>query len=141
MPYYTVTNTVCSSTYYKGECQKTNTYEVDGGPGGIGGEGGVGEGYLQSPTEGLSGTEGATNPCPGTDFGEGGPKGTDGKKGGTGGAYGQPGEGNGEDITSDRYVAGGLAGRAIFGSNYRIDDGTLGGTKTTLKGSLVGSLN
>jgi len=141
MPYYTVTTTTCSSTQYKGECRKTNTYEVAGGNGGTGGSGGVGEGYLQTAAEGIAGTAGVTNPCPGTDFGGGGPRGTDGKKGGTGGAYGQAGEGNGEDITSIRYVAGGKPGRAISGSNYRIDDGTFGGTRSTLKGELVGLLN
>lgn len=141
MPYYTVTTTTCSSTQYKGECQKTNTYEVTGGDGGTGGNGGKGEGYLQSATEGAAGTEGITNPCPGTDFGDGGARGADGKKGGTGGAYGQPGEGNGLDVTSEGYVAGGKAGKAIIGANYRLDDGTFGGTKSTIKGDLVGSLN
>ena len=138
MPYYTVTTTTCSSNYFKGQCRKTNTYEVEGGAGGIGGAGGKGQGYLQSAEEGTAGTAGSTNPCPGTDFGEGGARGADGKKGGTGGAYGQPGEGNGEDITSVRYVAGGLPGRAITGSNYRIG---AEGTRNTLKGELVGSLN
>ena len=141
MPYYTVVNTTCSSTEYSGQCRKTNNYEVSGGNGGTGGTGGVGEGYLQTPSDGAPGTEGVTNPCPGTDFGPGGPRGADGKKGGTGGAYGQDGEGNGEDISSVRYVAGGRAGGAISGANFRIDDGRLGGTRSTLKGYLVGSLN
>lgn len=141
MPYYTVTTTTCASTQYKGQCRKTNTYEVTGGNGGTGGSGGVGQGYLQSAAEGVVGTEGVTNPCPGTDFGGGGARGSDGKKGGTGGAYGQPGEGNGLDITSTSYVAGGKAGKAITGANYRIDDGTFGGTRSNFKGDLVGSLN
>jgi hypothetical protein len=141
MPYNTVTETICSSIQYKGQCRKTNNYEVLGGNGGTGGTGGIGEGYLQTPTEGAGGTEGITNPCAGTDFGDGGPRGADGKKGGSGGAYGQDGEGNGEDISSVRYVAGGRAGGAISGANFRIDDGRFGGTKSTLKGELVGSLN
>lgn len=141
MPYYTVTTTTCSSTQYRGQCRKTNIYEVLGGNGGLGGTGGIGEGYLQNPTEGGAGTAGVTNPCPGTDFGSGGPRGTDGKKGGTGGAYGQSGEGNGLDPTLVGYVSGGNAGRAISGSNYKIDDGIFGGTRSTLKGDLVGSLN
>ena len=141
MPYYSVTETICSSTQYKGQCRKTNIYEVLGGDGGVGGYGGYGEGYLQNPSEGAAGTAGVTNPCPGTDFGTGGPKGVDGKKGGSGGAYGQDGEGNGLDPISVNYVSGGKKGNAIIGSNYKIDDGTFGGTKSTLKGELVGSLN
>jgi hypothetical protein len=141
MPYYTVSNTVCSSTQYDGQCQKTNTYEVSGGNGGTGGTGGVGEGYLQTAGDGVGGTEGTTNPCGASEFGSGGPRGADGKKGGTGGAYGQDGEGNGEDIVSVRYVAGGRSGRSVTGANFRVDDGTLGGTNATLKGDVVINAN
>lgn len=145
MPYYTSCSTVCSSTQYTGTCRKTNTFAVAGGPGGIGGDGGSGEGYGQSAQEGKAGLLGSANPCNAaaspSQFGEGGGQGADGKAGGDGGGYGQPGGNNGEEITSDRYVEGGLPGRAVIGYNFIIDDGDLGGSKSFLRGPVLITTN
>ena len=115
-----------------GECfccfyDRTVSYTVNtnGGAGGDGADGGLGEGYLQSRTFGPSGTGGSGG---GRNAGTGG----DGGDGGDGGTWGQDGEdgetgdtGSNGNRTSGSAGAsgtsGGTAGRAVAGSGYSID--------------------
>ena len=115
-----------------GECfccfydrQVNYTVNTNGGSGGDGADGGVGEGYLQSRTNGGTGAGGSGG---GTNAGTGG----QGGDGGDGGTYGQDGEdGETGDTGSNGNrtggsagasgTSGGTAGRAVAGSGYTID--------------------
>ena len=115
-----------------GECfccfyDRTVSYTVntDGGAGGDGADGGLGQGYLQSRTFGGTGAGGSSG---GTNAGTGG----QGGDGGDGGTWGQDGE-NGETgdtgtngnrtngVAGASGTLGGTAGRAVSGSGYTID--------------------
>lgn len=115
-----------------GECfccfydrQVSYTVNTNGGAGGDGADGGLGEGYLQSRTFGPSGAGGSGG---GRNAGTGG----QGGDGGDGGTYGQDGEdGETGDTGSNGNrtggsagatgTSGGTAGRAVAGSGYTID--------------------
>ena len=103
----------------------TGTNYFNGGTGGDGADGGVGQGYLQSRTNGGTGSNGAGG---GTNAGNGG----DGGDGGNGGDWGEDGEDGetGDTGTNGNHTngtggvsgtSGGTAGRAVAGSGYTID--------------------
>lgn len=115
------------NTLYERYCtyNYTETKNTDGGAGGDGPDGGVGEGYLQSRTLGQVGSSGLPG---GTNAGSGG----DGGDSGDGGFWGEDGEdgqtgdtGNNGNRTNGTAGAtgtlGGTAGRAVAGSGYTID--------------------
>lgn len=110
--------------YRKSVCERvvtiTTPYAVGGAPGGAGGDGGLGQGYNQTRTDGPGGIEGTPGGCPSY-----GGTGNTGDPGGNGGDWGSPG-GNTTNSGS-----GGAAGRAISGSNYTVT-GTINGN--TIKG-------
>jgi hypothetical protein len=110
----------------------------NGGEGGNGGNGGVGQGYLQSATGGVGGQGGAAGAAGGTDAGTGGTGGLGGN-GGTGKEYGLDGFPGIQGNTGNSGAAGnntgglagnagvlpvgngGIAGKAIAGSNYTLN--------------------
>ena len=110
----------------------------NGGEGGNGGNGGVGQGYLQSATGGVGGQGGAAGAAGGTDAGTGGTGGLGGN-GGTGKEYGLDGFPGIQGNTGNSGGAGnntgglagnagvlpvgngGIAGKAIAGSNYTLN--------------------
>ena len=115
-----------------GECfccfyDRQVSYNVDtnGGSGGDGADGGVGEGYLQSRTNGGTGAGGSGG---GTNAGTGG-KGGDGGNGGDWGEDGEDGDTGNTGSNGNRTsgsagasgTSGGTAGRAVSGSGYTID--------------------
>ena len=116
------------NTLYERYCtyNYTETKNTDGGGGGDGADGGLGQGYLQTRTNGGDGTGGSGG---GTNAGAGG----DGGDGGNGGDWGQDG-GNGVDgddgfngnrtngLSGIDRTLGGTAGRAVAGSGYTIDN-------------------
>lgn len=99
----------CNNTAYYSTCQRTTPYAVNGAPGGEGGDGGLGQGYNQTKTNGSLGVDGTAGGCP--DYGGTGSK---GEPGGNGGNWGADGKG------TDNTGSGGTAGRAITGSNYDV---------------------
>ena len=110
-------------------CTENVTYSyvtnTDGGAGGDGSDGGLGQGYLQNRTFGATGLLGGGG---GTNAGNGG-QGGDGGNGGFWGENGRDGEkgdtgfvGNRTNgLTGSNGTLGGNAGRAIVGSGYVID--------------------
>lgn len=102
--------------YRRSLCERRYTvydpYPVPGAPGGAGGNGSSGRGYnnLTASLTGVPGSLGTTGGCPYY-----GGTGRTGEAGGNGGDWGTPG-GN-----TTNTGAGGKAGRAITGSNYRVD--------------------
>ena len=115
-----------------GECfccfydrQVNYTVNTNGGAGGDGADGGLGQGYLQSRTFGGTGSGGSGG---GTNAGTGG-KGGDGGDGGTWGQDGEDGDTGNTGNNGNRTVGsaglsgtlGGTAGRAVSGQDYVID--------------------
>lgn len=107
-------------------CSVDDPQERVGAPGGIGGDGGLGQGYSQTKTNGISGTLGTPANCPTYAT-----AGENGKVGGNGGDWATSGGGTiRTDIAAMQntfYVSpssgyngsvGGAPGRAITGSNY-----------------------
>ncbi len=111
----------CSNTDFRSRCRRAIPFSVPGAPGGEGGNGGVGQGYNQTRTNGSGGSVGTTGGCQIY-----GGNGETGETGGNGGDWGTSG-GNTENTG-----AGGLAGRAIAGSNYSVT-GTI--NSATIKGA------
>lgn len=107
----------CVESVYQNVCS-VYTY-TSGGSRGIGGNGGVGQGYNQTRTNGAQRTLGTGG------GGCGATNGTDGETGGNGGDWASPG---GNTTNSGN---GGSAGRAITGSNYSVT-GTI--NSSTIKG-------
>lgn len=101
--------------FRKSLCERVYTvydpYSVPGAPGGGGGNGSAGRGYnnLTASLFGIGGTLGVSGGCPSY-----GGTGNTGETGGNGGDWGTNG-GNTTNIGN-----GGLAGRAITGSNYTV---------------------
>jgi hypothetical protein len=99
--------------FRKSVCQRTVTittpYAVGGAPGGAGGDGGLGQGYNQTRTNGSGGALGTPGGCPSY--------GSTGQTGETGGNGGDWGQGGGFTSNSGQ---GGASGRAISGSNYTV---------------------
>lgn len=116
----------CSSTQYRSQCRRTVYYGVPGAPGGIGGDGGRGQGYQWSRTGGAGGTGGTPGGCPNY-----GSPGDPGQPGGSGADWG----GGGETVYRyGRQNTGGPPGRGISGGNYRVDNGTYGGSASYVRG-------
>ena len=100
------------------QCRGTNYYTVAGGAGGEGGDGGAGRGYnnLSGTLSGNPGFPGAAGSCSGYDGTTTTPgTGNPGGNGGNGGDWASDGVSDGINIGS-----GGVAGRAISGSNYSV---------------------
>ena len=144
------TSSVCSTgkwwTYYYQYriCNYTVTYDVLGALGGQGGKGGDGQGYTKTRTDAPNfnetdgPTRGATGGCvdisddtaypnPKSDhlFYSLGGNGYDGQRGSHGGAYGT-------STNPTSAFDGGIAGRAITGSNYEVTGSV---SATTIKGA------
>lgn len=96
-------------------------YSTSGGSAGVGGNGGTGRGY-NNQSGSLTGTAGTAG---GSGGGCGASNGTSGETGGSGGEWGL--DGGDTNNTGD----GGVAGRAISGSNYSVN-GTI--NSNTIKG-------
>ena len=113
---------VTNRWYFTTRCEKR--YTIGGGAGGTGGNGGIGRGYNNQTASlaGASGTSGSPgSSCPGGNSGRGG-------DGGTGGPGGDWGSNGGETPNSG---SRGVAGKAIFGSNYTVT----GANSSTIKGA------
>ena len=98
-------------------CSATLYYDTSAPAGGAGGNGGVGQGYNQTRTNGSAGSAGSTSSCsPNTTVTE--TQGNTGETGGNGSDWGLDG-------SSTTVYNGGIAGRAVTGSNYIIDSNSV----------------
>ena len=93
-------------------CTVSDPIEVIGAAGGAGGSGGNGIGYNQSRGDGAVGEDGEEKQCPNT-----GNKGEDGGTGGNGADWGQRGK-DGQGVAG---YSGGAAGKAIYGTGYKVE--------------------
>lgn len=107
----------CRSTQYSATCRQTVYYNGAAPAGGAGGNGGIGQGYNQTKTNGSTGTAGALSSCSPNNT-QTQTQGATGETGGNGGDWGT----NGATTT---LATGGTTGRAIAGSNYVIDSNSV----------------
>jgi hypothetical protein len=102
----------CGSSYYQSTCRSNVYYNTAAPAGGAGGDGGLGQGYNQTRTDGTGGAAGAVSDCS-PYYTSTQTQGATGETGGGGGDWGT----NGGTTTAS---AGGTSGSAITGSNYII---------------------
>jgi hypothetical protein len=111
------------SNVNRSDCRRTIYYGSVAPAGGVGGDGGAGQGYNQIRTDGSGGSAGALSSCaPNTIVAQ--TQGATGETGGNGGDWGNYGGGTGF-VFPVHTNSGGLPGAAIAGSNYTIDSNSV----------------